>query len=271
MIEAASGARGGSQPAASDQYVQSLARGLAVIRAFDTDHPKMTLTEVAARTDLTRATARRFLYTLVELGYVRTDGKIFALTAKVLQLGYAYLSGLALPQLAQPHLEDLSLQLGESTSAAVLEGTDIAYVARVATRRIMTVGITVGTRFPAYATSMGRVLLAGLPAAELRDYLAAAEIRPLTPKAIGTREDLRAELAAVRAQGWCLLDQELELGLMSVAAPVHDGPKVVAAINVSLQAQSVAGQDDPDAYLDAVRKAAVATAGLISADLSGQR
>jgi IclR family transcriptional regulator, pca regulon regulatory protein len=153
----------------------------------------------------------------------------------------------------------------------VLEGTDIAYVARVATRRIMTVGITVGTRFPAYATSMGRVLLAGLPAADLKNYLAAAEIRPLTPKAIGTREELLAELAAVRAQGWCLLDQELELGLMSVAAPVHDGPKVVAAINVSLQAQSVAGQDDPDAYLDAVRKAAVATAGLISADLSGRR
>ena len=181
MIDAAKGARAGGAPAASDQYVQSLARGLAVIRAFDTDHPKMTLTEVAARTDLTRATARRFLYTLVELGYVRTDGKIFALTAKVLQLGYAYLSGLSLPQLAQPHLEELSLQLGESTSAAVLEGTDIAYIARVATRRIMTVGITVGTRFPAYATSMGRVLLAALPPDQLQDYLARADIRPLTP------------------------------------------------------------------------------------------
>jgi IclR family pca regulon transcriptional regulator len=271
MIEAANGTRAGSPPAASDQYVQSLARGLAVIRAFDTDHPKMTLSEVAARTSLTRATARRFLYTLVELGYVRTDGKIFALTAKVLQLGYAYLSGLSLPQLAQPHLEELSLQLGESTSAAVLEGTDIAYIARVATRRIMTVGITVGTRFPAYATSMGRVLLAGLPAAELKHYLAVADIRPLTPRAIGTREELLAELAAVRTQGWCLLDQELELGLMSVAAPVHDGPKVVAAINVSLQAQSVAVQADPDAYLEAVRKAVVATADLISADLSAGR
>jgi IclR family pca regulon transcriptional regulator len=271
MIEAASGAGGGAAPAASDQYVQSLARGLAVIRAFDTDHPKMTLTEVAARTDLTRATARRFLYTLVELGYVRTDGKIFALTAKVLQLGYAYLSGLSLPQLAQPHLEELSLRLGESTSAAVLEGSDIAYVARVSTRRIMTVGITVGTRFPAYATSMGRVLLAALPAAELEQYLAAAEIRPLTPRAIATRQELVAELSVVRAQGWCVLDQELELGLMSVAAPVHDGPKVVAAINVSLQAQSVAAQPDPDAYLESVRQATVATAELISADLTGGR
>lgn len=272
MTEAAKGTRADGAPAASDQYVQSLARGLAVIRAFDAEHPLMTLTEVAARTDLTRATARRFLHTLVELGYVRTDGKAFALTAKVLQLGYAYLSGLSLPQIAQPHLEELSLKLGESTSAAVLDGTDIAYIARVATRRIMTVGITVGTRFPAYATSMGRVLLAALPPAELEEYLDAARIRPLTPRAIGTREELLAELATVRAQGWCLLNQELELGLMSLAAPIYDGPdKVVAAINVSLQAQAVAAQPDPEAYLDSVREAAVATAELISADLSAGR
>lgn len=271
MIDAAKAATSNSTPPASDQYVQSLARGLAVIRAFDTEHPKMTLTEVAARTDLTRATARRFLHTLVELGYVRTDGKIFALTARVLQLGYAYLSGLSLPQLAQPHLEELSHELGESTSAAVLEGTDIAYVARVSTRRIMTVGITVGTRFPAYATSMGRVLLAALPAAKLQEYLAAVEIRPLTPRAIGTPAELMAELDTVRTQGWCLLDQELELGLMSIAAPVCDGSQVVAAINVSLQAQSVAAQTDPEAYLDSVRRATVATAQIISDDLSSGR
>lgn len=258
-------------PAASDQYVQSLARGLAVIRAFDTDHSVMTLTEVAARTDLTRATARRFLHTLVELGYVRTDGKTFALTAQVLQLGYAYLSGLSLPQLAQPHLEELSLKLGESTSAAVLDGTDIAYIARVTTRRIMNIGITVGTRFPAYATSMGRVLLAALPPAKLKEYLAAAEIKPLTPRAIGNVQELLAVLDTVRAQGWCLLDQELELGLMSVAAPVYHGTKVVAAVNVSLQAQSVAAKPDPEAYLDSVRKEIVATAERISSDFSTGR
>ncbi|WP_461164228.1 IclR family transcriptional regulator domain-containing protein [Arthrobacter sp. R4-81] len=258
-------------PPAGDQYVQSLARGLAVIRAFDTDHPLMTLTEVAARTDLTRATARRFLHTLVELGYVRTDGKTFGLTAQVLQLGYAYLSGLSLPQLAQPHLEELSLKLGESTSAAVLDGTDIAYIARITTRRIMNVGITVGTRFPAYATSMGRVLLAALPPAKLQEYLAAAEIRPLTPRGVGTKQELLWVLDTVRAQGWCLLDQELEMGLMSVAAPVYDGPgKVVAAVNVSLQAQAVAAQPDPDAYLDSVRQEIVETAKLISADLSAK-
>ncbi len=259
-------------PQASDQYVQSLARGLAVIRAFDANNPVMTLSEVAARTDLTRATARRFLHTLVELGYVRTDGKTFALTAKVLQLGYSYLSALSLPQLAQPHLEQLSLKLGESTSAAVLDGPDIFYVARVATRRIMNVGITVGTRFPAYATSMGRVLLAGLPQAKLEAYLTTAELTPLTPRTVASVPDLRAAVEQVRAQGWCLLDQELELGLMSIAAPVwnHNNGDNVAAINVSLQAQAVAAQPDPAKYLDAVRAEVVATANAISQDVSAK-
>jgi IclR family pca regulon transcriptional regulator len=140
----------------------------------------------------------------------------------------------------------------------------------VTTRRIMTVGITVGTRFPAYATSMGRVLLAGLAPAELKAYLAAAEIKPLTPRALGTVQDLLAVLETVRAQGWCLLDQELELGLMSVAAPVYDGSKMVAAVNVSLQAQSVAAQPDPDAYLASVAQEIVATAKLVSADLTAR-
>ena len=259
-------------PQASDQYVQSLARGLAVIRAFDANNPLMTLSEVAARTDLTRATARRFLHTLVELGYVRTDGKTFALTAKVLQLGYSYLSALSLPQLAQPHLEQLSLRLGESTSAAVLDGPDIFYVARVATRRIMNVGITVGTRFPAYATSMGRVLLAGLPQAKFEAYLSTAELTPLTPRTVASVPDLRAAVEQVRSQGWCLLDQELEIGLMSIAAPVwnHNNGDNVAAINVSLQAQAVASQSNPAKYLDAVRQEVVATANTISQDVSAK-
>jgi IclR family pca regulon transcriptional regulator len=154
----------------------------------------------------------------------------------------------------------------------VLDGTDIAYIARVTTRRIMNVGITVGTRFPAYATSMGRVLLAALPPDRLQAYFAAAEIKPLTPRALGTVPQLTAVLDTVRAQGWCLLDQELELGLMSVAAPVYDGPtKVVAAVNVSLQAQSVAARPDPEAYLASVAQEIVATAKLISADLTARR
>ena len=134
----------------------------------------------------------------------------------------------------------------------------------------MTIGITVGTRFPAYATSMGRVLLAALPPSDLKAYLAAADIKPLTPRALGTVPELLAVLETVRAQGWCVLDQELELGLMSVAAPVYDGSKVVAAVNVSLQAQSVAARPDPEAYLASVAQETVATAKLISADLSAR-
>ncbi|HLU32391.1 MAG TPA: helix-turn-helix domain-containing protein, partial [Natronosporangium sp.] len=144
-------------------FVQSLERGLAVIRAFDADHRSLTLSEVAAATGVTRAAARRFLLTLAELGYVRNHGRYFSLTARVLELGYAYLSSLSLPEVAEPHLEALVAQVDESSSLSVLDGTDIVYVARVPVRRIMTVAISVGTRFPAYATSMGRVLLAGLP------------------------------------------------------------------------------------------------------------
>lgn len=224
---------------ASDQFVQSLARGLSVITAFDHDHPEMTLSEVAGRIGLSRATARRFLHTLVELDYVRTDGRTFALTPQVLKLGTAYLSGLGLPQLAQPHLERLSAEVGESTSAAVLDGEDIVYVARVATRRIMSVGITVGTRFPAYATSMGRVLLAALPSDALDAYLAGVELRPLAPGAVGDADALRAELDRVRRQGWAAVDQELEPGLRSIAAPVTDASgTVVAALNVSASSSS---------------------------------
>jgi IclR family pca regulon transcriptional regulator len=144
-------------------YVQSLQRGLAVIRAFDAGHPELTLSEVARLCGLTRAAARRFLLTLADLGYVRTDGRLFSLTPRVLELGYAFLSSLTLPEVAEPHLERLVAEVRESSSLSVLDGDDIVYVARVPTSRIMTVAINVGTRFPAYATSMGRVLLAALP------------------------------------------------------------------------------------------------------------
>lgn len=251
-------------PVASDQFVQSLARGLSVIAAFDADHPAMTLSEVAARVDLSRATTRRFLHTLVELGFVRTDGRVFALTPQVLRLGTAYLSGLGLPQLAQPHLERLSVEVGESTSAAVLDGTDIVYVARVAMRRIMSVGITVGTRFPAYATSMGRVLLADLPAAELDAYLSTADLRALTPRTLHDESGLRRELDRVREQGWARVDEELERGLRSLAVPVRDpGGSVVAALNVSA-ASSVTSADD---LLDNCLEPLLAAAAALRADL----
>src|SRR5271155_5109197 len=153
----------GEPVAARDSdFVHSLDRGLAVIRAFGPDRERLSLSEVARATGLTRAAARRFLLTLVKLGYVRNDGREFSLRPRVLELGYAYLSGLALPEVAAPHLEELVARLHESSSISVLDGHQIVYVARVPTKRIMTVAISVGTRFPAYATSMGRGLLAAL-------------------------------------------------------------------------------------------------------------
>lgn len=255
----------GSTPAPSGEFVQSLARGFAVIRAFDEHHPQLTLSEVAKRAGLSRATARRFLFTLVRLGYMRTDGRVFSLTPRVLQLGYAYLSGMRLPEVAEPHLKELSQLVGESTSASVLDGDDVVYIARVHTRRIMTVGINVGTRFPAYATSMGRVLLAFLPSEELTAYLDRVELRPLTPRTITSRTALEAALEQVRERGWATVDQELEAGLRSVAVPIRgrDGT-VVAAMNVSMRV-GLSGED-PD-QVEHVLPAALATAKNISSDL----
>jgi IclR family pca regulon transcriptional regulator len=224
-------------PVRDTNFVQSLDRGLAVIRAFDADHPRLQLSEVARATGLTRAAARRFLLTLVQLGYVRMEGREFSLRPRVLELGYAFLSGLTLPQVAQPHLEALVGRVDESSSISVLDGDDVVYVARVHTKRIMTVMITVGTRFPAHATSMGRVLLAHLPAPELTSYLERAELVALTPNTVTDPAELRAVLGRVRAQGYALVDEELEEGLRSAAAPVcnREGA-VVAAVNLSVSA-----------------------------------
>lgn len=221
-------------------YVQSLARGLAVIRAFGAERPRMSLSEIARATDLTRASARRFLLTLEAEGYVRSDGREFALTPRVLELGFSYLSAQSLPEVAMPHLETLSRAVSESASASVLDGSDIVYVARVPTRRIMSVAITVGTRFPAAATSMGRVLLAGLPDDAIDTTLAGVELRRYTDRTITEPGALRAEIARVREQGWSLVDGELEVGLRSLAVPVRRGRLTVAAINVAL---SGAGRD----------------------------
>ena len=247
-----------------DHFVQSLERGLAVIRAFGEATPELTLSEVARETGLTRAAARRFLLTLADLGYVRTDGRRFALSPRVLELGYAYLSSRSLPEIAEPHLERLAAEVRESSSVSVLDGDDIVYVARVPTSRIMRVAINVGTRFPAHATSMGRVQLAALTEAELDAYLARAELRKLTSHTLTEPDALRAELARIRTQGWALVDQELEEGLRSVAAPIRDRTaRVVAAVNVSAHASR--------ASRDTVRRALLppllATAQRIEADL----
>lgn len=227
-----------SSASRSTAFVRSLERGLAVIRAFDEDNRRLTLSDVARITGLTRAAARRFLLTLVELGYVDDRGHYFSLRPRILELGYALVSSLQLPEVVKPHLERLSQRADESSSVAVLDGPDIVYVARVATRRIMNATIGIGTRFPAYATSMGRVLLAGHTNEWLAGYLASAQLRPLTARTVTAPEELMDILFEIRENGWALVDQELEDGIRSIAAPLHDlDGQVVAAVNVSAPAR----------------------------------
>lgn len=267
MMCAVSEADGPSQTRDGD-YVQSLERGLAVIRVFDAEHPSLTLSEVAASTGLSRAAARRFLRTLVQLGYMRNDGSRFALRPKVLELGYAYLSSLTLPEVAMPHLEQFVSIVHESSSVSELDGDDVVYIARVPTKRIMTVTISVGTRFPAYATSMGRVLLAALPAERLDTYLSAADLRGLTGHTITSAPALLRELAKIRTQGWAVVDQELEEGLRSVAAPIRDADgQVIAAVNVSTHA----GRRSLDSVVTDLLPPLLETAKHIEADLARSR
>lgn len=245
-------------------YVQSLARGLMVIRAFDESRPEMTLSEVARATEFSRAAARRFLRTLIQLGYVWTDGRVFALTPRVLELGFSYLSSISLPGIAEPHLEKLVSEVHESASVSVLDGQDIVYVARVPISRIMTVSINIGTRFPAFATSMGRVMLAHLPADELDEYLDEAQLAALAPHTVETKAELREELRQVAHQGWALVDQELEAGLRSVAAPIRDrSGRVVAAVNVSSHASRTSSERARQTLLPPLRQ----TAARIEGDL----
>lgn len=250
------------------RFVQSLERGLAVIRALSLPGPGQTLSDVARDTGLTRASARRFLLTLEHLGYVRSDDRRFVLTPRVLELGYAFLSSLTLPQIAQPHLRELVERVHESSSVSVLDGTDVVYVARETTRRIMTVAISVGTRFPAYATSMGRVLLAGLGDPELDASLQASELRPLTASTLTDRTALRNEIRRVRRRGWALIDQELEEGLRAVAVPIRDSSgEVVAAINLSTHAS----RRTPAAIRQELLPPLLEAAETIAADLAAGR
>jgi IclR family pca regulon transcriptional regulator len=238
-------------------FVEALARGLAVIRCFDQDHERLTISEVARLAQLTRATARRSLLTLNALGYVATDGKRFWLTPKILSLGHAYLSSTPLPRLLQPVLEQVSEQTHESCSASILEGGEIVYIARAATRRVISVGLGVGSRLPAYCTSMGRVLLAALEPAQLEAYLERTPLRPLTPYTLTDPQLLRQELARVREGGYALVDQELELGLRSIAVPVKNARgRVLAAMNIGVQAGRVSQAEMIGHLLPVLRQAA---------------
>ncbi len=224
----------------SDSYVQSLARGLSVICAFGPGRAAMTLSEVAEAAGITRAGARRILLTLQTLGYVHVEGRRFRLAPKILSLGYSYLSSLDFWSFAEPIMESLVERVHESCSASVLDGDDIVYVLRVPTRRIMSINLGIGSRLPAYAASMGRVLLAALGECELSDYLRTTKRKAYTPHTVYDADELGATLRTVRAQGWALVDQELEEGLRSIAVPLHNrSGRVVAALNVSAHASRV--------------------------------
>ena len=225
------------QPQPGDSYVRSFARGLEVIRSFSAQAPRQTLTQVAARSGLTRAGARRILLTLQNLGYVEIDGRLFRLTPRILDLGFAYLSSMPIWNLAEPVMEELVEQVKESCSAAVLDGTDIVYVLRVPTHKIMRNTLGVGSRLPAYCTSLGRVLLADLPDDELVKRLEASNPRPLTRHTVTRLDALLVKIRQVRKQGWSLVNQELEEGLISLAAPItNQAGRTIAAINISGQA-----------------------------------
>ncbi len=237
-------------------FVQSLARGLAVIKAFDHARPQLTLAEVAKITGLDRAAARRFLLTLVDLGYVTFDGRLYSLRPRVLELGYAFLSSLSLPEVALTHMEPLVAEVHETSSLGLLDGHEVVFVARVPVKRLMAVPIMVGSRFPAYPTSMGRVLLAGRDPRWLEEYLASTELRPLTDRTVTDPDRLRETIARVQAEGYAIVDQEIDDGSRSIAVPVHDASgQVVAALNVSM----LAGRGTAETMLDflpAIRRAA---------------
>ncbi|MFC1418060.1 IclR family transcriptional regulator domain-containing protein [Streptacidiphilus cavernicola] len=247
------------------EYLQSLARGLAVLAALGDLPGGMTLSAVAQATALPRATARRSLLTLQQLGYVTADERLFSPLPQVLDLGYPLLSALPLGELAQPHLAALVRRVHDSASVAVLDRDDIRYVGRVAAGRIMSVSIAVGTRFPAHATAMGRVLLAGLSASERQAWLERAELKQLTDATVTDRAQLAAELDRTARDGFALVDQELEEGLRSIAVPLHgrDG-RVLAAANVSLHAGRTSLQEARETILPALREAAAA----ITADIA---
>lgn len=223
----------------SPDFVQTLSRGLDVIRAFDRERPEMTLSEIAEHVGLARAVVRRVLLTLEHLGYVRRRERHFFLMPRVLDLGFRYLASLTLPELAQPHMRALAERVDESCSLAVLDGRDIVLVQRITVRKIMTIALGVGARLPAYCTAMGRVLLAELPEESLQEVLSGRRFAGVTQHTITDRDALERRIRQVRRDGYALVEQELEVGLCSISVPIRDGAGItVAALNVSMPFQT---------------------------------
>lgn len=238
-------------------FVLSLARGLAVIEAFQDQPDGVTVGDIAARTGLSRAAVRRLLITLELLGYAGHGGPVYRLSSRALRLGFSFLSSSSLSVLALPILEEISAVIHESSSISMLEGDEIVYLARSATQRVMSVGLSVGSRLPAYCTSMGRVMLAGIPPADLTAYLRRVELKKRTPKSITRKRDFAAELERVRQQGYALVDEELELGLRSLAVPVRSrSGKLVAAINTGVQAARTTPREMVERFLPVLREGA---------------
>jgi IclR family pca regulon transcriptional regulator len=258
----------------SSDFVRALAKGLAVIEAFDARAPSMTLSDVAKKTGLSRGTARRLLLTLVDLGYAGFDGKRFGLQPRALNLGFAYLHSQNLWQLGQPYMVQLVERVHESCSIAVLDRTEIVYVARVPTSvRIMSINLGIGTRLPAFATSMGRVLLAALPAEEVEQLLTqASPLAKYTPKSVVDPTALLREIDVVRRQGWALVDQELEMGLRSIAVPIlNAGGRAAAALNIGTHASRWPIQKLTQEVLPLLKQTAESISALLAPERSRGR
>ncbi|RKF06947.1 IclR family transcriptional regulator [Oceaniradius stylonematis] len=235
--------------------IASFAKGLRVLECFGAEHPRLTIADVAEATGLDRATARRCLLTLHKFGYAEYDGKFFGLTPRVLRLGMGALAALPLPQIVQPWLDQLSEQIGQSVSTSILDGTDIVYVARAAQRRVMSIGLMPGSRLPAHCTSMGRVLLAALPEEEARAVVEASDLTPRTPYSLTDPKDIMDTIADVRVNGYAVIDQEVELGLRSLAVPVYNARgKVIAALNTGMAAIHSETRKIVNDYLPALLK-----------------
>ena len=235
--------------------IASLGKGLRVLECFGADSPRLAIADVAEATGLDRATARRCLLTLHEFGYADYDGKFFNLTPRVLRLGMGALAALPLPQIVQPWLDHLSEQIGQSVSVSILDETEIVYVARAAQRRVMSIGLMPGSRLPAHCTSMGRVLLAALPEDEARAVVEASDLTPRTPFSRTDPDEIMAAIAEARAAGHAAIDQEVELGLRSLAVPViNSRGQTVAALNTGVAAVQQDAEDIVQLYLPALLK-----------------
>ncbi len=253
--------------AGDPDFMASLARGLAVVRAFSQQRRRLSIAQLSLRTGIPRAAVRRCLYTLEKLGYVAADDeRTFALRPQILSLGHAYLSSAPLVMAAQPVLDRVSAALHESCSLAIMDSDEILYIARSSSgKRLLSIDLGVGSRLPAHCTSMGRVLLAGIAPDDLASYLRRVKLAPYTGRTVVDRERLVEVLSGVRDAGYALVDQELEIGLRSIAVPVKDfRSRVVAAINIGAQAQRVSVAEMQRSFLPALRDAA-AELGLIAA------